>query len=121
MAVGMAATPPAQLLNDLFESVEAVYDQVITKKMPTNVLAALHTDIDDHKRFVKEPAPHDPSGKGRDAVEVKIHQSRNSSRPGPVSSDCPAIAMTGNRLLRERDAMIDKVVGISALVGRRRL
>ena len=55
-------------------SVEAMYDQMIIEKVPTDVLAALDADIDDDKRLVKNSGPHDPSGKSCRFVEMKVHR-----------------------------------------------
>ena len=60
--VDPVAILPSQLFDYCCDRVEAMYDQIITEKAPTDMLATLDADIDDDKRFVKNSGPHDPSG-----------------------------------------------------------
>ena len=72
--VDPVAILPSQLFDYFCDRVEAMYDQMITEKTPTDMLATLDADIDDDKRLVKNSGPHDPSGKSCSSVEMKVHR-----------------------------------------------
>jgi hypothetical protein len=72
--VDPVAILPSQLFDYFYDRVEAVYDQMITEKAPTDMLATLDADIDDDQRLVKNSGPHDPSGKSCGSVEMKVHR-----------------------------------------------
>jgi hypothetical protein len=67
-----------QLVHDLLDGIEAVYDETIPQRLPPLVLAALYADIDQDEWFAQKPFAYHPPCEVGLLVERKVHFARLS-------------------------------------------
>src|SRR5262249_33613742 len=73
MPIGAAAVLFRQFLHNRLDGIEAVHNEMIAQWAPTNVLAALHPDIDQYEGFRQKPRTHHPLGEVRIVVDTEVH------------------------------------------------
>src|SRR5262245_49885855 len=70
MPIGAAAVLFRQLLHNRLDGIDAVHNEMIAQWAPTNVLTALHSDIDQYEAFRQKPRTHHPLGEVRIVVDA---------------------------------------------------
>jgi hypothetical protein len=100
MPVAAAAVLFDECLHDLLDGIEAVHDEMIAQRAPTDVFPTLHAHVNQYERFREQSRTHHPLGEFGLAVEPEIHFAglfprRRSARGWPptrtkqLQSNCP--------------------------------